>query len=89
MGQAQGRVQGVERQHLAALQFHRHPLAGDAADVGGRRYELDAREVGTVLDPAAAYAVGRGLKTLSARMSVHNANAQALAEVLAAHPKVA
>lgn len=38
--------------------------------------------LGTVLDPAAAYAVGRGLKSLSARMAVHNANALRLAEWL-------
>lgn len=38
--------------------------------------------LGTVLDPAAAYAVGRGVKSLSARMAVHNANALRLAEWL-------
>jgi cystathionine beta-lyase/cystathionine gamma-synthase len=38
--------------------------------------------IGTVLDPAAAYAVGRGLKSLSARMAVHNSNALRLAEWL-------
>ena len=44
--------------------------------------------LGTVLDPAAAYAVGRGLKTLAARMAVHNANATRLAEWLEKSGKV-
>ena len=44
--------------------------------------------LGTVLDPAAAYAVGRGLKSLSARMAVHNSNAQRLAEWLEQSGKV-
>jgi cystathionine beta-lyase/cystathionine gamma-synthase len=44
---------------------------------------LKARKlVGTVLDPYAAYALGRGLKTLSVRMVRHNANALAVAEWL-------
>jgi cystathionine beta-lyase/cystathionine gamma-synthase len=38
--------------------------------------------LGAVLDPYAAYALGRGLKTLSVRMSRHNANALAVAEWL-------
>jgi len=44
--------------------------------------------LGTVLDPAAAYAVGRGLKTLSARMAVHNSNAMRLAQWLEKSGKV-
>ncbi len=44
--------------------------------------------LGTVLDPAAAYAVGRGLKSLSARMAVHNSNALRLAEWLEKSGKV-
>jgi cystathionine beta-lyase/cystathionine gamma-synthase len=38
--------------------------------------------VGTVLDPYAAYALGRGLKTLGVRMERHNANALAIAKWL-------
>ena len=38
--------------------------------------------VGTVLDPSAAYALGRGLKTLAVRMERHNANALAVARWL-------
>jgi cystathionine beta-lyase/cystathionine gamma-synthase len=40
------------------------------------------KQVGTVLDPAAAYALGRGLKTLSVRVERHNANALAVARWL-------
>jgi cystathionine beta-lyase/cystathionine gamma-synthase len=38
--------------------------------------------IGTVLDPSAAYALGRGLKTLAVRMERHNANAMAVARWL-------
>jgi cystathionine beta-lyase/cystathionine gamma-synthase len=51
---------------------------------------LDARKkLGTILDPYAAYALGRGLKTLSVRMERHNANATAVARWLAADKRVA
>jgi cystathionine beta-lyase/cystathionine gamma-synthase len=51
---------------------------------------LDARKkLGTILDPYAAYALGRGLKTLSVRMERHNANATAVARWLAADTRVA
>lgn len=44
---------------------------------------LKARKLlGTVLDPHAAYALGRGLKTLGVRMERHNANALAVAQFL-------
>jgi cystathionine beta-lyase/cystathionine gamma-synthase len=46
------------------------------------------KKLGTVLDPAAAYAVSRGLKTLDVRMARHNANGQAVAEWLARDPRV-
>jgi cystathionine beta-lyase/cystathionine gamma-synthase len=38
--------------------------------------------IGTVLDPSAAYSLGRGVKTLSVRMERHNANALAVANWL-------
>jgi cystathionine gamma-synthase len=44
---------------------------------------------GAVVDPFAAYLLVRGLKTFALRMERHNANAQAIAEFLAAHPRVA
>jgi cystathionine gamma-synthase len=43
---------------------------------------------GAVLDPFAAFLLVRGLKTFALRIERQNANAQALAEFLAAHPKV-
>jgi cystathionine beta-lyase/cystathionine gamma-synthase len=45
--------------------------------------------VGTVLDPYAAYALGRGLKTLGLRMERHNASALAIAKWLEASGRVA
>jgi cystathionine beta-lyase/cystathionine gamma-synthase len=50
---------------------------------------LEARKrLGTVLDPYAAYALGRGLKTLAVRMERHNANAMAVARWLAQDRRV-
>jgi cystathionine gamma-synthase len=43
---------------------------------------------GAVLDPFAAYLLVRGLKTFALRIERQNANAQALAEFLASHPRV-
>ena len=44
--------------------------------------------LGTVLDPYAAYALGRGLKTLSVRMERHNATAMTIAKWLAQDRRV-
>lgn len=44
---------------------------------------------GAVVDPLAAYLLIRGLKTFALRVQRQNANAQALAEFLAAHAKIA
>jgi cystathionine beta-lyase/cystathionine gamma-synthase len=46
------------------------------------------RKLGGVLDPQAAYALGRGLKTLPLRVARHNANAMAVAQALEGHPRV-
>jgi cystathionine beta-lyase/cystathionine gamma-synthase len=55
-------------------------LAGSAALMAR---VLDARKkIGTVLDPHAAYALGRGLKTLAVRVERQNANAMAVARWL-------
>ena len=61
--------------------------------VAGPRALLDPIEkarrlLGTVMDPYPAYALGRGLKTLSLRVARHNANAMAVAEFLAADRRV-
>jgi cystathionine beta-lyase/cystathionine gamma-synthase len=51
---------------------------------------LDARKkMGTVLDPYAAYALGRGLKTLAIRVERHNTNAMAVARWLSTDKRVA
>ena len=55
-------------------------LAGSAAMIDDM---LNVRKrVGTVLDPYAAYALGRGLKTLAVRVERHNVNALAVARWL-------
>ena len=43
------------------------------------------RKLGAVMDPQAAYALGRGLKTLPLRVARHNASAQAVATALEGH----
>lgn len=43
---------------------------------------------GAVVDPFAAYLLIRGLKTLALRIERQNANAQAIAEFLEAHPRI-
>ena len=50
--------------------------------------EKARRQLGTVIDPQPAYALGRGLKTLPIRMARHNATAQAVAEFLDADRRV-
>ena len=73
-------------------------LAGHSDVLGGLvsgRAELvrkihHFREIaGATLHAEAAYAILRGMKTLAIRMARHNLNAQAIAEHLARHPKVA
>src|SRR5256885_16727146 len=49
--------------------------------------EQARRQVGTVMDPYPAYALGRGLKTLPLRVAQHNANALAVAAVLSDDPR--
>ena len=50
--------------------------------------EAARRLLGTVMDPAPAYALGRGLKTLGVRVARQNQSAQAVAEALAADRRV-
>jgi cystathionine beta-lyase/cystathionine gamma-synthase len=50
--------------------------------------EKARRQVGTVMDPHPAYALGRGLKTLPLRVAQHNANAMAVATFLAGDARV-
>jgi cystathionine beta-lyase/cystathionine gamma-synthase len=46
------------------------------------------RMLGAILDPLAAYALGRGLKTLTVRVERQNANAEAVARWLASCGKI-
>jgi cystathionine beta-lyase/cystathionine gamma-synthase len=50
---------------------------------------LPARKLlGGVLEPASAYALGRGMKTLAVRIARHNANAMVVAQWLESQPQV-
>jgi cystathionine beta-lyase/cystathionine gamma-synthase len=61
-------------------------LVGSAAMIKSLR---PARKlIGGMLDPAAAFAVGRGIKTIGVRVPRHNENAMAVAKYLESHPKV-
>ena len=62
-------------------------VLGSAELVGGIRGLQGI--TGAVVDPFAAYLLVRGLKTFALRMERQNANAQALAEFLAGHPRIA
>ncbi len=61
-------------------------VLGTAAMIDGIRALQGV--TGAVLDPFAAYLLLRGLKTFALRIERQNANAQALAEFLATHPRV-
>ncbi|MGH8792794.1 MAG: trans-sulfuration enzyme family protein [Stackebrandtia sp.] len=62
-------------------------VVGDAERVDAVRRTMN--HYGGSLDPHAGYLLARGLKTLALRVKAQNANASALAEMLAAHPRVA
>ena len=47
------------------------------------------RLLGGVMDPQPAYALGRGLKTMTLRVAQHNTNAAAVAQFLDRHPEIA
>jgi cystathionine beta-lyase/cystathionine gamma-synthase len=55
-------------------------LAGPAALM--KDIEKARKMLGGIVDPQAAYAIGRGMKTLSVRVERHNANALAVAQWL-------
>jgi cystathionine beta-lyase/cystathionine gamma-synthase len=61
-------------------------LAGPAALLGP--VQQARKMIGTVLDPYAAYALGRGLKTLTVRMERHNQTAMRVAQWLATDSRV-
>ncbi len=73
------------------LNGHSDVMAGVATVSGELRKLLwDGRKVlGGIIDPLQSYLLLRGLKTLAARMRIHNENGIAIAEFLEDHPKVA
>lgn len=54
-----------------------------------QQFDETRKLLGGVIDPVAAYALGRGLKTLDVRMARHNANAAAVARFLDQDARVA
>jgi cystathionine beta-lyase/cystathionine gamma-synthase len=62
-------------------------LIGSAAVID--RLKPARKLLGGVLEPASAYALGRGMKTLGVRIARHNANAMAMAQWLESHPQIA
>lgn len=72
--------------HSVTKYLNGHSDVTAGALVGPRaiidKIEKARRMLGPVVDPQPAYAVGRGLKTLSVRVERHNANALALARWL-------
>jgi cystathionine gamma-synthase len=73
------------------LSGHNDVLAGVISGKSGLcSLVRDVRHMlGAVCDPHAAYLVHRGIKTLALRVGHQNASAQAIAEALERHPKVA
>jgi cystathionine beta-lyase/cystathionine gamma-synthase len=51
--------------------------------------EMARRKLGGILDPQAAYALNRAVKTLELRVQRHNASAMAVASALDGHPAIA
>jgi cystathionine beta-lyase/cystathionine gamma-synthase len=78
--------------HSATKYLNGHSDVTAGVLVGAQRIlatiEKARRLVGGVLDPYAAYALGRGLKTLAVRVERHNANALAVASWLSLDKRV-
>lgn len=62
-------------------------LSGRAGLIG--RLAKTRRLLGGILDPQPAYALGRGMKTLTLRVARHNETALAVAQALHGHPALA
>jgi cystathionine beta-lyase/cystathionine gamma-synthase len=79
--------------HSATKYLNGHSDVTAGALVGSSRLlepiQKARRMLGTVLDPQPAYALGRGMKTLTVRMERHNANAMTVASWLASDKRVA
>ncbi len=78
--------------HSATKYLGGHSDLTAGAVAGSREFIERVRHVsirvGTTLDPAAAYLLSRGMKTLDIRVRAICTNAQQLAEALRDHPKV-
>ncbi|HEX9630734.1 MAG TPA: aminotransferase class I/II-fold pyridoxal phosphate-dependent enzyme [Pyrinomonadaceae bacterium] len=78
--------------HSATKYLGGHSDLTAGALTGGKEFIERARQtsvmVGTTLDPAAAYLLSRGMKTVALRVRASCENALALARALHKHPKV-
>jgi cystathionine beta-lyase/cystathionine gamma-synthase len=78
--------------HSVTKYLNGHSDITAGALCGSQRFMKDVekarRLLGTILDPHAAYAVGRGLKTLEIRVQRHNANAMKIAQWLETDSRV-
>ena len=79
--------------HSATKYLGGHSDLTAGALTGSKEFIERARQtsvmVGTTLDPAAAYLLSRGMKTVALRVRASCENALALARALRKHPKVA
>lgn len=79
--------------HSATKYINGHSDVTAGALVGARaiieRLHPARKLLGGVLEPASAYALARGLKTLGVRMARHNASAMAVARWLEGQPSIA
>lgn len=79
--------------HSATKYLGGHSDLTAGAVAGSRDFIKRVREmsilIGTTLDPAAAYLLSRGIKTLELRVRASSHNALRLAQALSVHPKVA
>ncbi len=84
-------IDGVMHSATKYLGGHSDVTAGAIA--GSKEFIDRVRKVsvmvGTTLDPAAAYLLGRGIKTLDLRVRASGENALALAKALHDHPRIA
>ena len=68
---------------------HSDIVAGGVVGPQNLLSRIDPRgDYGSVLDPFAAYLLGRSMKTLALRVARHNENGRRVAEALAVHPQV-
>lgn len=73
------------------LSGHNDVMAGAIVGDPGLLHALRQSQgmLGSIIDPQAAFLVERGLKTLAVRVRQQNASAQAVAEYLEHHPRIA